>query len=79
MQQAAHAAKLLLDEPGLDNRGRIDRIYERALGRPPSAAEREIAMQYVLGDEGIDAQDAVENWTGLCHLVFACLDFCCLD
>jgi cytochrome c553 len=46
--QARHAARRLL-EVGLDDTGRVERAYRLTLGRPPSAAERRVAMGFIAG------------------------------
>ena len=54
LEQARHAARRLLAEPGRDDPGRIDRAYRLALGRPPTAAELRIGLDCV--DEAAPAR-----------------------
>ena len=71
LEQARHAAKRLLAEPGLDEAGRLDRAYRLALGRSPSLRERTIALEGLAdGPEGPESQ-----WTALFHALFASIDF----
>jgi hypothetical protein len=46
LEQAKHAARRLLAEQGLDDPGRITRVFVLALGRSPTGAERRIACEF---------------------------------
>jgi hypothetical protein len=79
MRQAERAAKrLLADErfAELDAAGRVDFIYERTLGRPATAGERDLTLRHVASfGEG----DAVKAWASVQHALFASLDFRYVD
>src|SRR5262249_13979524 len=47
MEQARHAATALLAVKDLDDAGRVERAYRLALGRQPTAGERELALRFV--------------------------------
>jgi hypothetical protein len=47
----------------------VERLYRLALGRPPSAREREMALRFV--GEG----QRLAQWEQLVQTVFACVDF----
>ncbi len=69
--QAKAAAKRLLAEPGLDDVGRVARMYRRALGRLPTATERRLALDFLAGEPGPRAA----AWERLQQVLFACIDF----
>jgi hypothetical protein len=69
--QAKAAAKRLLAEPGLDDAGRVERMYRLALGRAPMAKERQLALDFLTGEPG--PREAA--WERLQQVVFACIDF----
>ena len=71
MDQARAAAGKLLAAPGLDDAGRVDLMYRTALGRLPSAKERQIALAYLAAEPG----PRERAWERLCQTVFACIDF----
>src|SRR5262249_60866272 len=52
MDQARHAAKAALAEPGADDGGRVERAYRTALGRPPTERERRLALDFVAAAGG---------------------------
>ncbi|MBI5771496.1 MAG: DUF1553 domain-containing protein [Verrucomicrobia bacterium] len=68
LEQARHAAERTLREPAADVAARIDRAYQRTLGRVPTAHEKEIALRHV-------AADSAEAWTELHQALFASVDF----
>jgi len=83
MDQARSAAQRLLnakqtDGKPLDDAGRVLLLYQRALGRPPSEAERRLAAEYVRG-ENADEKARLARWSGLCQAVMACIDFRYID
>jgi len=67
LEQARRAAETLAaDEP--DPTARIGLLFERALGRPPSDVERELALEFAQSDSS-------ERWTALCLSVIGSIDF----
>jgi len=46
LEQSEQIAQLLL-ELEMDDAARVERAYERILGRPPTAAERDLALEYL--------------------------------
>jgi hypothetical protein len=72
LEQSHHAARRLLAEPGLDDRGRIDRAYRLTLGRPPTESELRIGLDCV--DE-VTPADEEEVWGMLFQALFASIDF----
>jgi hypothetical protein len=80
--QAQHAARRLLAEPGLDDAGRIDLAFRRALGRPPRDGERELAER-LIRSKALAATDAekerLATWSSFCQSLISCVDFRYLD
>ncbi len=79
LQQAQAAAARLLAEEA-DPQRRLHRAFVRFLGRPPSAPEREAALQFLArrqaGRDGPQQKETEqEAWTLLCQGLFATLDF----
>jgi hypothetical protein len=68
-EQALHAARRLLGEPGLDLPGRIDRAYRRTLGRLPTVPERAIGRRFLAGAE------TEEAWAAVFQALFGSVDF----
>ena len=68
LEQSKHAAARLLGEKHTDDGERITRAYRLALGREPTAGEREVATRFLKGK----AKDA---WTALFHALFASAEF----
>lgn len=60
------AEKLIQEEP--DAARRLDLLFARALGRPPSDVERSLALEFV-------QSDSPEQWTELCLSVIGSIDF----
>jgi hypothetical protein len=75
MTEARHAAERLLAEPDMDDAGRLDRLYQRALGRAPSQGERTLVLNYLRDTDPQDTAAARTVWTRICQSVFACIDF----
>ncbi|MFO0964800.1 MAG: PSD1 and planctomycete cytochrome C domain-containing protein [Gemmataceae bacterium] len=69
LQQAELWAKETLKTPGLDAKGRIERMYVQALGRPPQAPERDAALAF------IGAREDAAAWTELAHVLFNVKEF----
>ena len=82
MESADHLAKLLLNE-GLDNAGRVNSAYERALGRLPSESEAKRSLVFVsdatstgLTDAaGVDTEAEHNAWSMFCQGLFASNEF----
>jgi hypothetical protein len=72
-QSRRAAERLLADET--DTAGRLDLLYERALGRLPDDTERRLALEYLEGADSAGQRQRLERWTGLCQGVIGCLDF----
>ena len=74
--RARDAARLLLAETRDQPELRLDIAYLRALGRRPTAGERDIALLHLEATSNApsDAAD-LEAWTMLFHALFASLDF----
>ena len=70
LAQSQFAAKRLLAEP-MDDSARIELAYRRAMGRPPTSTERDLALKYVTQN----AAQREEAWSQLCQALFASLDF----
>jgi len=60
------AEQLIRDEP--EPARRLDLLFSRALGRPPSDVERSLALEFV-------QSDSPEQWTELCLSVIGSIDF----
>ena len=87
-RQCEHAAKRLLatdgvatggapenDAPGNDV-SRVEHAFLRTLGRPPSAAESRLALEFVAAPTGEDTEEArVHRWAGLFKTLVSCVDF----
>ena len=52
-------------------KARIDRAYLVALGRPPSAVERDLARTHLRGSHA----SQTDAFSGLFHALFGCIDF----
>ena len=74
LEQARHAADLLLAGPTTNTNTRIDRAYRLTLGRLPSGPERRLARACVEG-----STDPLDAWSTLFQALFASLDFRYLD
>ena len=69
-EQAGLAAKQLLSEKLPDKSARIQRAYQRALGRNPTSQEREILLKFLT-----DQTNTAKAWTQIIHGLYASLDF----
>jgi hypothetical protein len=69
MDQARRAAQLLA-QTRLDDNGRLERLYRLALGRVPTARERELALTFLSQSAQRDA-----GWERVCQALFGCVDF----
>jgi hypothetical protein len=72
MEQATATARRFLSEPLEDDTARVDRLYRCLLGRAPTAAERQIAREYVSQSVEKKAEAA---WAGIVQTLFASPDF----
>jgi hypothetical protein len=76
VEQARDAARRLLAEPGLDDPGRITGAFVLALGRPPTEAERRIALAFLgTGTGNEPAAIAEASLAGVFQALFASVDF----
>jgi hypothetical protein len=84
--QARLTARRLLGEPGLDDAGRVERLYRLAFVRRPTSAEAGRALEYVNAPEallpdpkakGQPSADLLreERWTSFCQSVIASAEF----
>jgi hypothetical protein len=69
LEQSKFAATRLLAEKHADDDARITRAYRLALGREPTAGEREVAKRFLKDKNEKDA------WTALFHALFASAEF----
>jgi len=84
VEQSRRAAERLLAETSLDDAGRVDWAYRLAVGRPPSADERDRAIEFIAGRAAnvADTADSEESdearlhaWAGFCQAMFASAEF----
>jgi hypothetical protein len=75
LEQAKHAARRLLAEPGLDDSGRITQAFVLALGRQPTGAERRVAREFLASGTADGPADAEDAWAGVFQALFASADF----
>jgi hypothetical protein len=73
IDQSQHAAEALLQSGGGRVLDRVDLAYRRALGRPPSAVEADLAVEF-LGDS-----PTLSTWASFFQSLFACVDFRFVD
>ncbi len=77
-EQARHLAGDLLGRQDVDDGGRVRLAYERAYGRPPSAAETARALAFVGRVEQQPAGAAegrLRAWQSLCRVIVAANEF----
>ncbi len=70
---AALAQRVAQDVPSLSDLARIDRVYQIAVGRPPTVTEIEIALE-LLGK-----QPDAEAWSRYCQVVLCTNEFIYVD
>jgi hypothetical protein len=75
LEQSKQAARRLLARPGLDDGGRIDRIYRLALGRKPTESERRIGLSFIAQNAKAGEPADEGSWALLFQAVFASVDF----
>lgn len=79
-QQAETWAKRELAEPAASVEERIDRLYQRALGRFATEQERNDGVGFLQGQAstygtGVDWQSDVRVWKDFCHVLFNVKEF----
>jgi hypothetical protein len=67
-EQARALAARAARAAGADNEGRIRRLYALALGRPPTRAETDLALQVL-------AQGGADPWGRSCHMILCTNEF----
>ncbi|MAT16199.1 MAG: hypothetical protein CMJ46_13125 [Planctomyces sp.] len=80
-EQSIKTARRILAQELESDEARLDWIYLRTVGRPPTEQERQLTLSYLSSFSGSDAEldDEVEKWTSVCHALFSCVDFLYLD
>ena len=78
---ASMAAKLLA-EAGIDDAGRIREVYERALGRPPAAADVDRALTFIAQiDKAMESRESdsakrhLFSWQSFCKALLSTNEF----
>ena len=71
MEQASSMAKLVCQKCDNEN-DRLELVFLRLLGRPPSNSEKKLAMEYL---ESLRDQDEKSRWQYVIHATIGCLDF----
>ena len=73
MEYASQAADRLLSHSGDRLDERLEFIFHQVLGRPPTAAEKRVAVDLVApaGQNGDDR----DGWAMLYQVLFQCIDF----
>ncbi len=74
LDQSRLAARRLLALEGLDDVGRLIRVYRLALGRHPTEAESRLARKF-LAQAGTTPRDQENAWAQLVQVLLASLDF----
>lgn len=79
-EQSRKAAGQLMEATKTDAAGRVDRVFERVLGRPPSATERERTLAFV-NELTSDAEQSNYEaaWAQVIQGLFASIDFRYID
>ncbi len=81
LKQAGELAKRVLNQPNLDQDGRITWAYRQAIGRPPTSAERESVSHFLadfrksLAEADKKANPQVAAWTCFCQTLFGVGEF----
>ncbi len=78
MERARDAAARLLDTGANDDTARLDRAYRQALGRLPTAAERNLSLRFIHAELAAGAPP-LDAWAGLYQALFGCVGFRYLD
>jgi len=74
MDRARHAAASLLADGSLDEPQRLELAYVQALSRPPSPAERKLAMEFLAREQAAGVEP-LEAWAGVYQALLGCVDF----
>jgi mono/diheme cytochrome c family protein len=69
-------AKRIMTEHAISSRGRVDKLYSGAFGRPPSALEAGASQAFL---DGHANGPTLEAWADLCHVLLNMKDFIFLD
>jgi hypothetical protein len=75
MEQARHFAQRLLAKGASDDKARVQEAYSLALGRRPVEGELRVALRYLSQPAASLGGERLQEWTQLCHSIFASLDF----
>jgi hypothetical protein len=78
IEQGRATAKQLLSAKSLrDDKARLNRLYEAALGRAPTERERQLTSDFVQVSAGEPnaRETAEQNWALLAQSIFASVDF----
>jgi hypothetical protein len=77
IEQAKHAATRALASADGSDDARVTAAYRMTLGRPPSARERELALQFFATDVAAGTTNAsrLDQWAQFYQALFACVDF----
>jgi hypothetical protein len=78
VQEQARVAAERLQADAPTDEARIDLLYRRAVGRLPTANERDIAFSF-LASAGAGDAVRLQAWTSLCQAVMASIDFRYVD
>lgn len=80
-EQARHLARKLVNDPKLDDEGRVSRLFLETLNRPATPRDVQQARQF-LSDFGAGLGKAVEgpeakldSWARYCHAIFVSSEF----
>ncbi len=72
-ERAQAAASRLIAE--MDDSGqRIELLYQRGLGRPPTFAERDQIVRFLISDV-LAAREELDSWTDVCQAIMCSVDF----
>jgi len=63
-----------VNDPALDDAGRLNRAFRLTTGKLPTAAESKLSLAYVGATTG-PAEARAERWAQLVQALFASLDF----
>jgi hypothetical protein len=77
LTQTRALAELALKQPGLDEIGRIDWLYNRLYARPPKPEERELGLRVL--KEAAAGSEAVTAWEQYCQVLLCANEFVYVD
>ena len=75
LQHSRKMATDLLARPGLDDSSRIREAYERALSRPPTPDEIDLALSFVARTQQQWQGDKTMAWQSFCKSLLASNEF----